>query len=68
MSRRLQWEGKKQRRRNTRWGLLRARGLNLSPAHPTLKVSLAITAVGSPGLGITAVTITQCVQLHSQLL
>ena len=43
-------------------------GRGLSPAHPTLEVPLAIAAVRSLALGVTAVTVTQCVQLHSQLL
>lgn len=38
-----------------------------SPAYPTLQEPLAVTAVGRLGLGVAAVTVTQCVQLHSQL-
>lgn len=38
-----------------------------SPAHPTLQAPQATTAVGSLELSITAITVTQCVQLHSQL-
>lgn len=44
------------------------KGSRPSPAHPTLEVALAVTAVRSLELGVTAVTATQCVQLHSQLL
>lgn len=39
-----------------------------SPAYSTLKVSLAVAAVGSLGLVVTAVTVTQSVELHCQLL
>lgn len=36
-------------------------GSHPSPAYPALQVSLAITAVGSAGLDVTTVTVTQCV-------
>ena len=55
----------------TRWeygGAIWVKGSRPSPAHPTLEVPLAITAVRSLELGVAAVTVTHCVQLHSQLL
>lgn len=55
-------------RRDEHGGGLRVQGSRPSPAHPTLEVPLAITAVRSLELGVTAVTATQRVQLHSQLL
>lgn len=50
------------------WGSPAVKGSRPSPAHPTLEVALAITAVRSLQLGVAAVAATQCVQLHSQLL
>ena len=55
----------------TRWeygGAIWVKGSRPSPVHPTLEVPLAITAVRSLELGVAAVTVTHCVQLHSQLL
>lgn len=67
-----QWEDRRQRRDTGAghvWTVTWVkRKQESSPAHPALQQPLAITAVGSPGLGVTAVTVTQCVQLHSQLL
>ena len=64
--------GDRRRRRNTGLGRVGShvgrRQPAASPAYPTLQVPLAVTAVGRLGLGVAAVTVTQCVQLHGQLL